>query len=207
MAVFDRQGDVQYERDLLSSCLRGDLLDSDEHQSDRLILVKSRLDVPELMGNDFSYLFSDGDQGIQTKYCYWGDPEKKIRNLHAQNIRGIGGAITRMENLKPIFLLNLNPPTQFAPNDPESPSLRRRSSSVPVQFIFRCFGGSSFWTGCPPLVDVMVAEGEESGPWERTFEGFTYKDERYNTYHRNDTDWVRVAELESRQRCNEIETS
>ncbi|KAF1347259.1 hypothetical protein EJ07DRAFT_160398 [Lizonia empirigonia] len=55
------------------------------------------------------------------------------------------------------------------------------SSSEPVQFIFRCFGGSSFWTGRPPLVDVVRSEGWELSQGEYTFQGFTFKDRKKPT--------------------------
>ncbi|KAF2632993.1 hypothetical protein BU25DRAFT_406266 [Macroventuria anomochaeta] len=112
LAAFDRHGDLQYEDDLLRSSLRGSSLGLEEHQLEyqleQLTLAVSRLDVPEVLGQDFCYLFSRREQGIQTKYCYWRDPEKKIRNLCPQDIRGIDGPITQIQNLWPIFLLNLN---------------------------------------------------------------------------------------------------
>ncbi|KAF2626147.1 hypothetical protein BU25DRAFT_472378 [Macroventuria anomochaeta] len=105
-----------------------------------------------------------------------------------------------IQNLRPIFLLNLNPPTQTLPDSSESPS------SDPVQFIFRCFGGPSFWTGRPPLVDVVLSEGWKKSQCEYTFEGFTFKDKKYRQCHRQDTDWTSVAKVESGQDCSVIET-
>lgn len=194
LAAFDRRGELQYENDLLRLSLRGDTSGLREHQLEQLILTITRLDVPEVLGQDFHYLFSSRDQDIETKYCFWSDPEKRIRTLCSQDIRGIGGPITHFPNLRPIFLLNLNPPTQILP-DSECPS------SDPVQFIFRCFGGDSFWAGCPPLVDVVLSEGWEQSQWEYTFESFTFKDGRYGKYNRQHTDWISVAESETRQEC------
>ncbi|KAF1357326.1 hypothetical protein EJ07DRAFT_157641 [Lizonia empirigonia] len=188
LAAFDRCGELQYEENLLHSSLRGGSLGLKDHQFKHLSLAVSRLDVPEVLGQDFSYLFSTR-QELQTKYCYWRDPERRVRTLHPQDIRGIDGPITQIQNLRPIFLLNLNPPTQFQPDS--------SSSSEPVQFIFRCFGGSSFWTGRPPLVDVVRSEGWELSQGEYTFQGFTFKDRKYRQYNRQYTDWVGLAELES----------
>lgn len=196
LAAYDRRGDLQYEDDILRSSLRGSSLGLEEHQFE-LTLAMSRLDVPEVFGKDFRYLFSYGEQGIQTKYCYWKDPKKKIRTLHSQDIQGIDGSITQTKSLAPIFLLNLNSPTEL------SSSIR----SGPVQFIFRCFGGPSFWTGCPPLVDVILDENWEQNQQEYTFKGFTFKDKKYQKYHRQDTNWIGVAEVETRQNCAVIETS
>ena len=153
--------------------LRGGIPGSKEHQLERLTLAVSRLDVPEVLGQDLCYLFSGSEQEIKTKYCYWRDPEKKIRTLCSQDIRGIDGPITHIQTLRPISLLNL-PPTQTLPDSSEC------SKSDPVQFTFRCFGGLSFWTGRPPLVDVVLSEGWEQSQLEYTFQSFTFKDKRYN---------------------------
>lgn len=199
LAAFDRRGELQYENDLLHLSLRGVTPGLKEHQLERLTLAVSRLDVPEVLGQDFYYLFSSREQEIQTKYCYWKDPEKKTRTLCSQNIRGINGPITQIQNLRPIFLLNL-PATQTLPDSSEY------SNSDSVQFMFRCFGGPSFWTGRPPLVDVVLSEGWEQSQLEYTFQGFTFKDERYKEYDRQCTDWISVAELESGQKCAAIIT-
>ena len=113
LAAFDRRGELQYENNLLHLSLRGSTPGSKEHQLERLTLAVSRLDVPEILG------------------------QKKIRTLCSQDIRGIDGPITQIQNLRPIFLLSL-PATQTLPNRSEC------SNSDPVQFMFRCFGGSSF---------------------------------------------------------------
>jgi hypothetical protein len=199
LAAFDRRSELQYENDLLHLSLRGGTPGLKEHQLEQLTLAVSRLDVPEVLGRDFCYLFFK-QQGIQTKYCYWRDPEKKIRTLCSQDIRGVDGQITQIQNLRPILLLNLNPPTQTLPDSSESPS------SDPVQFVFRCFGGPSFWTGCPPLVHVMLNEGCKNSQWEYTFEGFTFKDEKYRQCHCQGTDWNGVAEVESGWDCSVIRT-
>lgn len=147
--------------------------------------------MPEVLGQDFCYLFSGRENDIQTKYCYWKDPEKKIRTLCLPDIRGIDGPITQLQDLRPIFLLNLDLPAQILPDSSKPPS------SDPLQFIFRCFGGLSFWAGHPPLVDVVRSEGWELSQREYTFQGFTFKDRKYEQYDRQHTDWVNVAELES----------
>ena len=108
----------------------------EEHQLEQLTLAVGRLDVPEVLGNDFRYLFSYVEQKMQTKYCYWKDPEKKIRYLRSQDIRGIDGPVMQTQDLRPIFLLSLDPPTQNLPASSESLGLARCDSNKPVQFIF-----------------------------------------------------------------------
>ncbi|KAF1924625.1 uncharacterized protein M421DRAFT_402062 [Didymella exigua CBS 183.55] len=200
LATFDGCGELQYKDDLLSASLRGGIPSSEGYQLEQLTLAVSRLDVPEVLGQDFCYLFSSREEDIQTRYCYWKDPEKRIRTLCSQDIRGIDGPITQLQNLRPVFLLNLDPPTKIMSDSSEP------SSSDPVQFIFRCFGGSSFWAGDPPLVDVIRSEGWELSQRECTFQGFTFRVGKYREYDRQYTDWTSVAEMESGQKCTAITT-
>lgn len=70
LAAFDRWGELQYENDLLLLSLREDTSDLREHQLEQLMLTVSNLDVPEVLGQDFHYLFSSRDQDIETRYCF-----------------------------------------------------------------------------------------------------------------------------------------
>ena len=76
LATFDCRSELQYEDDLLRLSLRGRTPGPKEHQLERLTLAVSRLDVPQILGQDFCYLFSSREQEIQTKYCYWRFGEK-----------------------------------------------------------------------------------------------------------------------------------
>ena len=103
LTAFDHRGELQYENELLHLSLRGGTPGSKEYQLEQLTLAVSRLDVPEVVGQDFGYLFSSRKQEIQKKYCYWRDTGKNIRTLCSQNIRGIDGPITQIQNLRPII--------------------------------------------------------------------------------------------------------
>jgi hypothetical protein len=70
LAAFDHRGELQYKDDLLYPSLRGGSPGLEEHQLEQLTLPVSRLDVPEVLGQEFCYLFSSREQEIQTKYCY-----------------------------------------------------------------------------------------------------------------------------------------
>jgi hypothetical protein len=196
LTAFDRDGDLQYEDDHLHSSFRGVYNGLGEAQLEQLALTIGRFDVPEVLGKDFRYLFSGNGQQLQTKYCYWKDPRKRITTIKTQDIRGIGGPITKFKDLDPIFLLNLQPPAQLH---------EYRAGGTHEQFIFRRFGGSSFWTGCPPLVNVIREDQMRTG--EYTFKGFTFNDKRFEEYDRQKTDWVEVAETETGYKCDYIQSS
>ena len=179
LTAFDRAGDLQYEDDLLRSSFRGTYTGPGEYHLEQTVLTIGSFDVPEVFGKDFRYLFSRDGQQLQTKYCYWKDPSKKIRTLKGQDIRGIGGQITEVNDLDPIFLLNLHPPVQCIP---AYFPLRLNSTVTPEQYIFRSFGGSSFWTGHPYLVEPIY--GDRTGSGEYVFNGFTFKDKKYEGEHK-----------------------
>jgi hypothetical protein len=183
LAVWDHNGDVQYQD--LGESLRGTYDDSSMSKLDELDLTVSSLTVPEIDADDCRYLFSKTENGLQTKYCYWNDPERSIRTLESKHILGIGGSIKNVEKLKPIFLLELEAPSinwpEFVPKD--------TTELKTEQFIFRFFGGVSFYEGKPPLVDVMYGSGE-------LFHGFKFRDARYNDCDRELMDWRALAQEE-----------
>jgi hypothetical protein len=170
LTAYDCAGDLQYEDDLLYSSFRGTYTGPGEYRIEQTDLLISDFGVPEVIGNNFSYLFSVNKQQLQTKYCYWKDPKKKIRTLGEQDIRGVGGPVTTVKDLDPIFLLNLRPPIQHVPD--YFPSRHTRSVKL-EQYIFRSFKGTSFWTGTPPVVDPMYEDRTDSG--EYVFDGFSFK--------------------------------
>lgn len=200
LTAFDRTGDLQYEEDLLSSSLRGPYNSFREAVSNDVRLTVGRFDIPEILGGDFSYLFSPEHPRLQTKYCYYNDPQKKIRTVGAEDIRGIGGVISRMEDLQPIFLLNLHPPHCWKPEHSQT----LYDHDEPEQFIFRSFGGPSFYTGISPLVDVMYGKKLANG--ENMFDGFTFINAQHESYNRKEQDWMKLAEQESDEDCTTIST-
>jgi hypothetical protein len=196
LTAFDSTGDLQYEESLLSSSLRGLYNSPEKAVSNELELTIGRFDVPEILGKDFRYLFSENHSVLQTKYCYYNDPHKRIRTVGPHDIKGIGGEISKVEDLEPIFLLNLYPPNQeqkhtqtwYGPDEPE-------------QFIFRNFGGPSFYTGDPPLIEGMKSENGDK------FNGFTFIKAHHESYRRKERDWVTLAEQASHKDCRIITTS
>ena len=83
LTAFDRHGDLQYENDSLHLSLRGGTPGSKEHQIERLTLAVSRLDVPEVLGQDFCYIFSSREQEIQTSNAT-GEILRKRFELYAR---------------------------------------------------------------------------------------------------------------------------
>lgn len=71
------------------------------------------------------------------------------------------------------------------------------------QFIFRAFGGKSFFTRVPPLVNVIPGDITDSGTI--LFNGFTFRCRRHDEYDRHLTDWVFVARDECGHSCAAIE--
>jgi hypothetical protein len=101
LAAFKSRGGLQYKDDFLRSSLQESFLGLEEHQLQyqlkQLTLAVSRLDVPKVLGQDFCYLFSRRELGIQTRYYYYGDPERRIRTLCSQDVQGINSPITRRD--------------------------------------------------------------------------------------------------------------
>jgi hypothetical protein len=188
LAINDRSGDVQYEKQLLESSLKC------PSKLEKLDLTMSSFQVPEIDGDDFSYLFSTHENGLQTKYCYWGDPEKKIRTLNSENILGIDGPLRNVRELKPIFLLDLEPPIHSFPS--YFPSIRAGRTPVckTEQFIFRFFGGVSFDEGIVPLVDVLRKPGESEV--KSLFAGFTFLNPEHSKLDREETNWRQLAKVQ-----------
>jgi hypothetical protein len=186
LTASDDIGDLQYEENLLSLNLRGAYKGEGENQLERLTLTVGNFDVPEIIGKDFRYLFSENGSRIETKYCYLDDPKKKIRTVEPHDIRGIDGPITKTTNLAPIFLLNLYPPVRDM--------LGYFKPRVLEQLIFRNFGGKSFMEGKPPLVDVI--QGDKTCNGDFTLMGFKFKNNKYESYSRQETDWSKEAAKE-----------
>jgi hypothetical protein len=198
LAVSDHAGDLQYNDDLLCSSLCATYQGPGEYELEQLAITVGRFDVPEILGKDFGYLFAKNEKNnLETKYCYWRDPKKKFRTTQRQDIRGIGGTITEAEDLEPIFLLNLRPPARSYPENLMPRPCR--AGNVPEQFIFRNFGGPSFWTSYQPLVDVIVGHQSETG--EYAFDEFIFTNDKYEGYRRQHVDWNKVAEANSGYNC------
>jgi hypothetical protein len=197
LMAIDRAGDLQWESNLLRSSLCRTYSGPGEYQLEQLTLTVGNFDVPEIFGEDFRYLFSKDEEQLQTKYCYWNDPEKLIRVVEQTSIRGLGGVITEARDLCPIFCLHLYPPKRrYQESDLSRPRF------MPEQFIFRSFGGYSFWTGRPPLVDVILGPKSDAG--EYIFEGFTFRNDEYENLRYKNTEWEKVAEAESGHDCTMI---
>jgi hypothetical protein len=45
---------------------------------------------------------------LRTTYCFWEDREKKLRTVKRPDIIGIGGGITRVKEISPIFSIRLS---------------------------------------------------------------------------------------------------
>jgi hypothetical protein len=162
LTAFDCAGDLQYENDLLRSSFRGAYNGPGEYQLEHASILISSFDSSEVFGRNFHYLFSKNNHRLQTKYCYWKDPKKKIRTASGQDIRGIGGAITTVEDLDPIFLLNLRPPVPCIPD--YFPS-RPVGTIMTEQHTFRSFWGSRFGNGNTHLVEPMYEDRVDSGEY------------------------------------------
>lgn len=203
LVVSDPLGDCQYESDLFQFSvrgMRGTYKGPGQYQLQHLTLTVGSFEVPEILGRDFRSLFAQDGNQIRTKYCYWKDPERKIRALTSEDIRGIGGPVAEIERLGPIFLLDINPPIQRLP---EYFPIFSKDRKTTEQFIFRGFGGESFHTGVPPLVHVIPGDVTDSGTL--LFDGFTFRCARYEKYDRYLTDWVAVARDESGDRRAAVE--
>ncbi|KAF2024850.1 hypothetical protein EK21DRAFT_117367 [Setomelanomma holmii] len=195
LTVYDRAGDLQYENNLFRSSFRGRYNGPGVYELDQLTITVGKFDVPEILEEDFHHVFSENSQQrLQTKYCYWKDPMKSIRTLDQKDARGVGGPISNASALSPIFLLNLRPPIRRLPSYFRA---LRGAKVAPEQHIFRLFGGDSFRTGNPPLVKAILGDKSEYG--EYTFDGFAFKDkkyEKYEEYERQDEDWAKAAREE-----------
>ncbi|KAF2632446.1 hypothetical protein BU25DRAFT_418126 [Macroventuria anomochaeta] len=101
LAAFDRRSDLQYEDDFLCSSLHGSSLGLEEHQLEyqleHLTLVVSRLDVPEVLGQDFCYLFSSREQGYKQSVAV-GEIQRKRFELYARRT-SVDGPITQIQNI------------------------------------------------------------------------------------------------------------
>jgi hypothetical protein len=140
LAVYDRGGDIQYTFKLFCKSLRGTFTEHRISHLERVDLTISRFDISETSDfeNGFGYLFREGKDGLHTKYCFWKDPEKKIRTLDSNNIIGIDGPVSRLDSLRPIFLLHLIPPRLNIPSYfPPTCAVAEVE-----QYIFRSFNGS-----------------------------------------------------------------
>jgi hypothetical protein len=196
LTAFDPAGDLRYEHESFRKSFRVQYGGTEkDYKLDCLNLTVGSFDASEILGTDFRYLFSSQGQKLQTKYCFWNDPEKKIRTLKTEQILGIDGPITKPDKLAPIFLLSIQPPNQ------NFSQMFREYNYKPQQFIFRAFGGWSFWSGMPPLVGT-IKDRKFDGlyPWS----GFEFNDTKHYSYPRQGTDWVTEAEKETGEDCKRI---
>jgi hypothetical protein len=97
-------------------------------------------------------------------------PKERIRTS-GQDIRGIGGLTTLVEDLDTIFLLNLYPPI---PCIPDYFTQRLHRTVTPEQYIFKSVGGSSFCSSDTPRVETVYGDRTDSG--EYILQGFSFKD-------------------------------
>jgi hypothetical protein len=119
---------------------------------------------------DFRYLFSQNKQGkIETKYCYYDDPKKKIQILQPENIRGIGGQITEAQDLSPIFILRFK---------------RNETWEDDEEYIFSNLGG---WDN---IIEYIFDE-------EGFTQSIRFSNSKFEELRHRDTDWVKVAEEEA----------
>jgi hypothetical protein len=190
LAIYDRSGNVQYEK--FGESLRGTYSKPSMSNLEKLDLTVGSFIRPEIDAgdfDDFSYLFSETPNGLQTKYCYWNDPDRSIKTLDSKHILGIGGPIEDVEELKPIFLLDLEPPRI---NWPDS-FPKDTTKFTTEQFFFLLFGGFSFEEGKLPLVNVMLR------PLEIPLDGFTFRNPNHNELDPVIADWRTLAKREVRE--------
>lgn len=53
---------------------------------------------------------------LRTTYCFWEDRERKLRAVERPHIIGIGGEITRVKEISPIFSIRLSSSNGLAQN-------------------------------------------------------------------------------------------
>jgi hypothetical protein len=162
LAVFDRGGDLQWEEERFRLSFGKNYNGPGVYELEHLTLTIGNFDVPEIYGQDFRFLFSQSTNHLHTKYCYWGDPRKTISTVARQDIRGVGGVITTLEDLDSIFLLHLHPPLQRRPRY-FPPSVQ--SYIIPEQFIFKKMSvvKVSNFTLAVSQVDVIFGEKMSDG--------------------------------------------
>jgi hypothetical protein len=70
-------------------------------------------DGPFITKNCGSNLFTEKRGWMQrrsklaTKFCFWADPSKAIRVVESESVHGVGGKLTRIQDLAPVFNIHL----------------------------------------------------------------------------------------------------
>jgi hypothetical protein len=114
-------------------------------------------------------IFCEGS--LETQYLIWGDRERKLRAITAEDIVGPPGYVEHQDDLGDVFLTNMH----WKGGDPDTPHSARTIDHM-HQTIFQNVGTPSYYV----MLGRKQPYGQGRNLWGRRAEGFVLDDGRHD---------------------------